>query len=108
MNSSLCVRTQREGSHLQVDFIAEATFLKTPTFDFVMSSEGNPRPATLSLSACCHIVEEHGGRLLRPKNLTIPAFRVELSAAPQPANAPTNRPAAPSGVYLSSASSSTK
>ena len=98
MTSSLCVRTHRDGNQLQVDFFAEAPFLGTPTFDLVMSSEGNPRPATLSLSACCHIVEEHGGRLLRPKNLTIPAFRVELAAASQSANAPSNRAAAQGGV----------
>lgn len=98
MTSSLCVRTHRAGSLLQVDFFAEAPFLGKPTFDLVMSSEGNARPATLSLSACCHIVQEHGGRLLRPKNLTIPAFRVELAAAQPSANAPTNRAAAQSGV----------
>jgi signal transduction histidine kinase len=40
-----------------------------------------PKPTSLSLSACCRIVEEHGGRLLQPVHPGNSAFRVELQAA---------------------------
>ena len=62
-NPTLCVRTQRDGDLLLVDFFAEAPFLGPPSFDVKLSSAGEHRPGTLSLSACCRIVEEHGGRL---------------------------------------------
>jgi len=91
-NCSLCIRTRHEGGSLLVDFFAEAPFLGSPSFDLLLSSEGTHKPATLSLNACCRIVEEHRGRLLRPSNLTIPAFRMELSVAAQP-----NRAAAHGG-----------
>jgi signal transduction histidine kinase len=91
-NCSLCIRSRHEGGSLLVDFFAEAPFLGQPTFDLLLTSGGAHRPETLSLSACCRIVEEHGGRLLRPSNLTIPAFRMELSVAAQP-----NRAAAHGG-----------
>jgi len=96
-NCSLCIRTRREADSLMVDFFAEAPFLGSPSFDSWLTSQGENRPSTLSLSACCRIVEEHGGRLLRPKNLTIPAFRMELSAAPPHAAAPPIRAASHSG-----------
>jgi len=91
-NCSLCIRTRHEGGSLLVDFFAEAPFLGSPSFDLLLTSDGPHRPSTLSLNACCRIVEEHGGRLLRPSNLTIPAFRMELAAAAQP-----NRAAAHGG-----------
>lgn len=96
-NCSFCIRTSREGDALLVDFFAEAPFLGQPAFDLLLTSEGTHKPTTLSLSACCRIVEEHGGRLLRPSNLTIPAFRVELSIAPNSSAARPNRAAAHGG-----------
>jgi His Kinase A (phospho-acceptor) domain len=96
-NGSLCIRTRREGDSLLLDFFAEAPFLGQPSFDLPLTSEGQPRPSTLSLSACCRIIEEHGGRLLRPSNLTIPAFRVKLSAAPFTTASQPGRSAAHSG-----------
>jgi nitrogen-specific signal transduction histidine kinase len=46
-----------------------------------LTSEGENKPSTLSLSACCRIVEEHGGRLLQPSTPGNPAFRMELRVA---------------------------
>jgi signal transduction histidine kinase len=46
-----------------------------------LNSEGENKPSTLSLSACCRIVEEHGGRLLQPSTPGNPAFRMELRVA---------------------------
>jgi len=97
-NSSLCIRTRHEGGSLLVDFFAEAPFLGPPSFDLLLTSEGAHRPSTLSLNACCRIVEEHGGRLLRPSNLTIPAFRMELSVASNSAGTQPNRAAAHGGT----------
>ena len=96
-NCSLCIRTRHEGNTLLVDFFAEAPFLGPQSFDLLLTSEGAHRPSTLSLSACCRIVEEHGGRLLRPSNLTIPAFRMELTVASNSSAAQPNRAAANSG-----------
>ncbi len=96
-NSSLCIRTRHEGDALLVDFFAEALFLGPPSFDLLLSSTGPYKPSTLSLNACCRIVEEHGGRLLRPSNLTIPAFRMELSVASNSSTAQPNRAAAHGG-----------
>jgi nitrogen-specific signal transduction histidine kinase len=66
-----------------------------------LNSEGANKPATLSLSACCRIVEEHGGRLLQSSTPDHTAFRMELrvatnSAVRSPFAAP-NRAAARSG-----------
>ncbi|MGB9236588.1 MAG: histidine kinase dimerization/phospho-acceptor domain-containing protein [Terriglobales bacterium] len=96
-NSALCIRTLQAGDSLQVDFFAEAPFLGPPSFDLLLTSEGGHRPSTLSLNACCRIVEEHGGRLLRPSNLTIPAFRMELSITSNSTAAQPTRAAAHSG-----------
>jgi signal transduction histidine kinase len=51
------------------------------SFSEPLNLEQGPKPNTLALSACCRIVEEHGGRLLQPVNSATPAFRVELRAA---------------------------
>jgi hypothetical protein len=78
---ALCIRTRCEGDLLLADFFAEAPFLGAPSFNVELSSKGANRPSTLSLSACCRMVEEHGARIMRPSNLTIPAFRLELPVA---------------------------
>jgi hypothetical protein len=46
-----------------------------------LGSEGENKPSTLSLSACCRIVEEHGGRLLYSSNPGNTSYRMELRTA---------------------------
>ena len=68
-HSTLFVRTHSQGNFVLVDF--SSYDLGDPSsqplaFPSLLSSEGGNKPSTLSLSACCRIVEEHGGRLLQP------------------------------------------
>lgn len=46
-----------------------------------VSSEDGGKPLTLSLNACCRIVEEHGGHLLHRSTPAAPRFRLELPVA---------------------------
>lgn len=90
--SALIVRSSQEGNSVLLDFFAGAPFMQSPLCDSLLASEGANKPSTLSLSACCRIVEEHGGRLSRPATHEINAFRLELpiaakSAAQQPSRA---------------------
>jgi len=84
-HSTLLVRTLSQGSFVLVDFSScDASgdpSSQPPLYTSVVNSEGTNKPSTLSLSVCCRIVEEHGGRLLQrstPGNL---AFRMELRVA---------------------------
>jgi nitrogen-specific signal transduction histidine kinase len=105
--TTLFVRTHRTGSLVLVDFSSYDPSTYDPSansssqplsFPSLLTSEGANKPSTLSLSACCRIVEEHGGRLLQPSASGDPAFRMELqvatSAATRPSFAMTNRAAA--------------
>ncbi len=78
---TLCVRTHSEGNLVLVDFLSYDPSgdraLQSLSFQ-PLNSEGGDKPATLSLSACRRIVEEHGGRLLQPSAPGHPAFRMEL------------------------------
>ncbi len=98
---TLYVRTRGQGELVMIDFSADETSLPTPAFSSPLSSEGANKPSTLSLSACCRIVEEHGGRLLQPADPGHPAFRMELrraaNSAGRSAFGATNRAAARSG-----------
>jgi phosphoglycerate-specific signal transduction histidine kinase len=90
-HSALIVRSHHAGDSALVDFFAGAPFMQAPLCNIPLSSEGANKPSTLSLSACCRIVEEHGGRLSKPSN-GINAFRLELpiaakSSADQPSRA---------------------
>jgi signal transduction histidine kinase len=78
--SPLCVRTRQEGNSIVIDFYTGPS-LQPPRCDTVLGSEGADKPSTLSLSACCRIVEEHGGRLARPATPDVHAFRLELPIA---------------------------
>jgi hypothetical protein len=84
-NSTLFVRTQSKGKFVLVDFCAYDSSsdpsLQPLVFSLALNSEGMNKPSTLSLSACCHIVEEHGGRLLRTSVPDNAAFRMELQVA---------------------------
>jgi nitrogen-specific signal transduction histidine kinase len=80
--STLFVRTHSQGNFVLVDFLSYDPSgdpaLPALSFQPVLNSEGGDKPATLSLSACRRIVEEHGGRLLQPATPGHPAFRMEL------------------------------
>lgn len=86
-HSALLVRTHQKGDSVLVDFFAGAPLLQPPLCDTLLTSEGANKPSTLSLSACCRIVEEHGGRLLRPSTQEVPGFRLELPIASKSASA---------------------
>jgi nitrogen-specific signal transduction histidine kinase len=102
-HSVLLVRTQSKGNLVMVDFSShdasvDASSQHHLSFPSLLTSEGVNKPSTLSLSACCRIVEEHGGRLLQPSAADRPAFRMELqvaaSSASRSAFAVPNRTAA--------------
>jgi signal transduction histidine kinase len=85
-NPTVFVRTHRQGNSVLVDFSSYDPASPDPSSQpasplTLLSSEGGNKPATLSLSACCRIVEEHGGRLLQPSTAGNPAYRMELRAA---------------------------
>jgi nitrogen-specific signal transduction histidine kinase len=93
----LFIRTHQEGNSVVVDFFADTKLVQPPFCDIQLTSEGVNKPSTLSLSACSRIVEEHGGRLLRPSDQQIPAFRLELPVAEKSDATHSNRAAAHSG-----------
>ena len=80
-HSTLFVRTHSQGSFVLVDFSSYDPSSQPLSYLSSLSSEGRNKPSTLSLSACCRIVEEHGGRLLQPSTPDSPAFRMELQVA---------------------------
>ena len=89
-NSTLFVRTHSQGNFVLVDFSSydpSADPSSQPvSYPSLLNSEGANKPATLSLSACCRIVEEHGGRLLQPSTPGNPTFRMELRVASKSAS----------------------
>jgi signal transduction histidine kinase len=104
-HSTLLLRTHGEGNVVWVDFTsynpsADAS-LPSLSFPWAFHSEGGNKPPSLSLSACCRIVEEHGGRLLQTSAPGNPAFRMEMQVASNSASrvsfSPPNRAAAHSG-----------
>jgi nitrogen-specific signal transduction histidine kinase len=102
---TLFVRTHSEGKFVLVDFSScnpsADPSSQPPSYPSPLNSEGENKPSTLSLSACCRIIEEHGGRLLQPSTPGTPAFRMELqvatSSSGRPSFAMPNRAAAHSG-----------
>jgi nitrogen-specific signal transduction histidine kinase len=85
-NSTLVVHTHSQGNLVLVDFSAcdpSAGDASSQPLSHLspLSSEGENKPSTLSLSACCRIVEEHGGHLWQPSTPGNPAFRMELRVA---------------------------
>jgi two-component system NtrC family sensor kinase len=80
-HSTLFVRTHSQGSFVLVDFSSYDPSSQPLSYLSSLSSEGSNKPSTLSLNACCRIVEEHGGRLLQPSTPEKPAFRMELRIA---------------------------
>ena len=96
-HSALIVRTRQDGDRVLVEFFAGVPFMKAPLCDAVLSSEGANKPSTLSQSACSRIVEDHNGRLLRPSDSEVSAFRLELPITVRSVTAQPNRAAALSG-----------
>lgn len=97
-HSALFVRTHHTGNSVVVDFFADSPFLPQPAFEKSLSSEGANKPSTLSLSACCRIVEDHGGSLSQPTASRTPAFRMELPVASKSTFTLASRAAARSGL----------
>jgi hypothetical protein len=56
-------------------------YLQSPSNPAEVDSRGGGKANSLSLSACCRIIEEHGGRLLQPSLISTFAFRMELRVA---------------------------
>jgi nitrogen-specific signal transduction histidine kinase len=83
--SVLVVRTHSKGNLVLVDFSSHDPSVdassQPASFLSLLTSEGANKPSTLSLSACCRILEEHGGHLLQPPTSDRPAFRMELQVA---------------------------
>ncbi len=96
-HAPLCVRTRQEGNSVVIDFHSGFPSSQPPFCNTLLGSEGANKPSTLSLSACCRIVEEHGGHILRPASNDIQAFRMELPIAPKAVPGQTSRAAAHSG-----------
>jgi two-component system NtrC family sensor kinase len=98
-HSTLFVRALSQGNLVLVDFSSYDPSSQALSFQPVLNSDGGAKPVTLSLSACCRIVEEHGGRLLQPSTPGHPAFRMELrvwaESATRSSFLATNRAAAP-------------
>jgi nitrogen-specific signal transduction histidine kinase len=104
-DSTVFVNTHKGANLVMVDFLSfdpSADSSARPlSFAPPLSSEGANKPSTLSLGACCRIVEEHGGQLLQSATPHNPAFRMELRVATNAAGrssfASPNRAAARSG-----------
>jgi two-component system NtrC family sensor kinase len=90
---TLFVRTQGQDDRVLIDFSMEDAASPPSSFLSPLNSEGENKTSTLSLSACCRIVEEHGGRLLQSSTPDNTAFRIELRVA----RGSANRAAASSG-----------
>src|SRR5271165_462124 len=80
-NATLFIRTQSQNNVVSVDFSPYDSSSQPLLFASPLCSEGANKPSTLSLGACCRIVEEHGGRLLQPATPHSVAFRMELRVA---------------------------
>lgn len=95
---ALTIRGSQRSDMIVVDFLAETSASESPAFDTSsrLRAEEIGKPSTLSLSACCRIVEDHGGYLSRASAVGIPGFRMELPIASRSA-IQQNRIAARSG-----------
>ncbi|MFY9844505.1 MAG: histidine kinase dimerization/phospho-acceptor domain-containing protein [Terriglobales bacterium] len=77
----LIARTHAHDDLVMIDFASYDASSPSPSFSSPLHSEGANKPSTLSLSACCRIVEEHGGRLLQSSPQGNAGFRMELRSA---------------------------
>jgi hypothetical protein len=81
VGSAVVVRTQQAGNSVLIDFFAGHPLMQAPPCDAMLSSEGVNKPSTLSLSACCRIIEDHGGWLSQSSASGVHAFSLELPIA---------------------------
>ena len=87
----LYVQSRRDGAFVVLDF-SRCAANSEPPYQPLRASAGDNKLSSLSLNACCRIVEDHGGRILSqssPGGYT--AFRLELPIATQ-----TSRGSSPS------------
>lgn len=89
-HSTLFVHTHGKGDRVLIDFSsfdrAARHFSQASADLSALNSEGANKASTLSLSACCRIIEEHGGRLLHSSAAGYSAFRLELQVMAASAN----------------------
>ncbi|MBI3644660.1 MAG: hypothetical protein HY233_01650 [Acidobacteriales bacterium] len=79
-NSGLHIQTRHDGDAVLADFSSGAS--SELPYQPLHDSESGARPSTLSLGACCRIVQEHGGRLLAQRSPDgYVAFRMKLPVA---------------------------
>ena len=76
----LYVQTRRADNFVVIEFRSNTT--SGEPYQFLRTSEGGQKPSSLSLNACCRIVEEHGGRILSQVSRgRYTAFQLELPVA---------------------------
>jgi nitrogen-specific signal transduction histidine kinase len=89
-DSFLYIRTSKQQNVVVLEFTGDAPSPEPLEWP-VHYSENGVRPGTLSLSACCRIVGEHGGRILSRNSPQGPVdFRLELPIATQSATKPAS------------------
>ncbi len=101
-DSNFSIRTHHRNGLVLIDFYPGQDIAGTEAASLrsMLEAEGAAKPSSLSLSACCRIIEEHGGHLLQPLDPGRCAFRVELKVATSKSRqaAALTRSAARSGV----------
>ena len=98
----LYVQTRQENSFVVLDFRTDSA--SSEPYQPLGTSESGNKPSTLSLNACCRIVEEHGGRIqARVSRGGFAAFRLELPVATKTSSGSSpSRPVIPTGSAVGS------
>jgi signal transduction histidine kinase len=101
--ATLSVETWQDDTVLVFEFRSDAASRELP-YQLFRSSLGGNKPSSLSLTACCRMVEEHDGRLLcQPGAGGYRAFRLELPVATKTSSA-SSAPLTPIRTAAGSAS----
>ena len=97
----LYVQTRQDNHFVLLDFRSNSA--SSEPYQLLGTSEGGNKPSTLSLSACCRIVEEHGGRILaRGSRGGYAAFRLELPVAAKTSTGSSPSPVNPTRTAVRS------